>query len=96
MEVAARVGHQARLDRQAPLKQLFNDVDDGDGVMEYDEFKHAVLQLLPEVSHSMVMRMFKEALDRSQHTNPNALTPAAFANTILAAQGFSAGELTRC
>lgn len=90
MAVAAAAGRQARLDRQVPLMQLFANVDvDGDGVMQFDEFKEAVRHLLPEVTKSDLMRMFREALTRSKHSNPNALTATAFANTILAHQGYS-------
>jgi hypothetical protein len=63
--------------------------------MEYSEFEQAVKQLIPDLSTGAVNRMFREALGRSQHQNPNALTPLAFANTVLAAQGYSSkGQLS--
>ena len=49
-----------------------------------------MISLLPDVHHAQLIRMFRDALSRSHTGNPNALTPEAFANAILRAQGFAA------
>eukprot|EP01052_Picozoa_sp_SAG31_P039663 SAG31_NODE_5549_length_2465_cov_1.931530_2_plen_94_part_00 len=91
MEVAAEIGEQARKQRQQPIIDAFNAVDDGDGVMTYTEFEEAVKKLLPDVSNAALMRMFRDALQCSKVAgSPNALTPTAFADCILSQQGYAA------
>ena len=46
--------------------------------------------LLPDLHKSQLMRMFREALQRSVADNPNALTADSFSNAVLRAQGFAA------
>lgn len=88
--LAAEIGIKARLERQAPIKAAFEAADDGDGVMTYAEFEQAVAALLPDVTKSELMRMYRDALQRSVCPNPNALTADAFANAILREKGFAA------
>jgi Ca2+-binding EF-hand superfamily protein len=80
----------ARAERQRPIKAAFNAADDGDGVMTFAEFDKAVKSLMPDVQKSQLMRMFRDALNKSKSSNPNALTPQAFADAILSAQGYAA------
>merc|ERR1712166_818258 len=91
MIVASEIGMAKRVTQCKPIKAAFNAGDvDGDGVMTFDEFEVAVISLLPDVHHAQLIRMFRDALSRSHTGNPNALTPEAFANAILRAQGFAA------
>ncbi len=88
--VASEIGIKDRKERQAPIKAAFNAADDGDGVMTYAEFEQAVKVLMPDVKKSQLMRMFRDALQRSLTSNPNALTADAFANSILREKGYAA------
>jgi hypothetical protein len=58
--------------------------------MTYAEFEQAVKVLMPDVKKSQLMRMFRDALQRSLTSNPNALTADAFANSILREKGYAA------
>lgn len=88
--VASEIGIKDRKARQAPIKAAFNAADDGDGVMTYAEFEQAVTALMPDVKRSQLMRMFRDALEKSHTSNPNALTADAFANAILREKGYAA------
>ena len=92
MVLASEIGMKERQERQAPIKAAFNAADDGDGVMTYAEFEKAVTTLLPDVKKTQLMRMFRDALQKSKSSNPNALTADAFANAILREKGYAARQ----